>query len=210
VLENGTFMRVGSTQLQQTDVRIIAATNRDAADAVMRGTLREDLLYRLNVFPISLPPLRERAEDIPLLAQGFLQDFQREERTTKNFTPKALERLCSYPWPGNVRELRNAVQRACVMAQGSQVDDEWLPKCSALAPERGAQAPRLPSEQHGASDGTTTAARLSIQVGTPLSEVERQLILATFKYCGEHKERTAALLGISMKTLYNRLKEYKL
>jgi DNA-binding NtrC family response regulator len=93
VLENGTFMRVGSTQLQQTDVRIIAATNRDAAEAVMRGGLREDLLYRLNVFPISLPALRERAGDIPLLARSFLDELARQEQTTKRFTPEAMERL---------------------------------------------------------------------------------------------------------------------
>lgn len=208
VLENGTFMRVGSTQLQQTDVRIIAATNRDAAQAVMRGALREDLLYRLNVFPISLPPLRERAGDIPLLARSFLDELQRQEQTTKRFTPEAMERLKAYPWPGNVRELRNAVQRAWVMAPGAAIDDEWLPKLAGpeapRPPRRPGTAPPLPEEALGGHR------ELSIRVGTPLAEVERQLILATFEYCGQHKERTAALLGISMKTLYNRLKEYRL
>jgi two-component system response regulator AtoC len=209
VLENGTFMRVGSTQLQQTDVRIIAATNRDAAEAVMRGGLREDLLYRLNVFPISLPPLRERAGDIPLLARSFLDDLQRQEQTSKRFTPEAMERFKAYSWPGNVRELRNAVQRAWVMAPGAEIDDEWLPKPA------GSEAPRPPSQRPGAEPPLPEARmdghrELSIRVGTPLAEVERQLILATFEYCGQHKERTAALLGISMKTLYNRLKEYRL
>ncbi|KWT96980.1 MULTISPECIES: sigma-54 dependent transcriptional regulator [unclassified Variovorax] len=208
VLENGTFMRVGSTQLQQTDVRIIAATNRDAAEAVMRGGLREDLLYRLNVFPIPLPPLRERADDIPLLARSFLDDLQRQEQATKRFTPEAMERLKAYPWPGNVRELRNAVQRAWVMAAGAEIDDEWLPKLP------GPEAPR-PLQRAGAArplpeQSPAGHRELSIRVGTPLAEVERQLILATFEYCGQHKERTAALLGISMKTLYNRLKEYRL
>ncbi|VTU41227.1 Regulatory protein LuxO [Variovorax sp. PBS-H4] len=208
VLENGTFMRVGSTQLQQTDVRIIAATNRDAADAVMRGALREDLLYRLNVFPISLPPLRERDGDVPLLARSFLDDLQRQEQSTKRFTPEAMERLKAYPWPGNVRELRNAVQRAWVMATGPEIDDEWLPKPA------GAGAP-TPARRPGAEPQLSEAPvgghrELSIRVGTPLAEVERQIILATFEFCGQHKERTAALLGISMKTLYNRLKEYRL
>jgi DNA-binding NtrC family response regulator len=203
VLENGTFMRVGSTQLQQTDVRIIAATNRDAAEAVMRGGLREDLLYRLNVFPISLPALRERAGDIPLLARSFLDELARQEQTTKRFTPEAMERLKAYPWPGNVRELRNAVQRAWVMAPGAEIDGEWLPKLA------GTEAPR-PPQRPGAEPPADGHPALSIRVGTPLAEVERQLILATFDYCGQHKERTAALLGISMKTLYNRLKEYRL
>ncbi|MBT2322331.1 sigma-54-dependent Fis family transcriptional regulator [Variovorax paradoxus] len=216
VLESGTFMRVGSTQLQQTDVRIIAATNRDAADAVMRGALREDLLYRLNVFPISLPPLRDRASDIPLLARRFLEELQREERATKRFTPEALQRLQSYPWPGNVRELRNAVQRAWVMAHGERIDDEWLPKPpSAPSAATGQGAPAIRREagqlpQAALGELGDGGRQLSIRVGTSLSEVERQFILATFDYCGQHKERTAALLGISMKTLYNRLKEYKL
>ncbi|MGK6308308.1 sigma-54-dependent transcriptional regulator [Variovorax sp. DT-64] len=207
VLENGTFMRVGSTQLQQTDVRIIAATNRDAAEAVMRGGLREDLLYRLNVFPISLPPLRERADDIPLLARSFLDDLQRQEQTTKRFTPEAMERLKAYPWPGNVRELRNAVQRAWVMAAGSEIDGEWLPK---LPGPEAARPPQRPSAEPPPGQPGGGHRELSIRVGTPLAEVERQLILATFEYCGQNKERTAALLGISMKTLYNRLKEYRL
>lgn len=205
VLENGTFMRVGSTQLQQTDTRIIAATNRDPAEAVMRGALREDLLYRLNVFPISLPPLRDRASDIPLLAERFLEEMGREEQTSKRLTPEALRRLQAYPWPGNVRELRNALQRAWVMAHGSQIDEEWLPRLPASSP---APAPAAPV---GAAESAESGGpHLDIRIGTPLSEVERQLILATFEYCGQHKERTAALLGISMKTLYNRLKEYKL
>jgi len=206
VLENGTFMRVGSTQLQQTDTRIIAATNRDPAEAVMRGALREDLLYRLNVFPISLPPLRERASDIPLLAESFLEELGREERTSKRLTPGAVQRLQAYPWPGNVRELRNALQRAWVMAHGAQIDEEWLPRMPAGSTPAATVA--APSRTVERSEGG--GPHLDIRIGTPLSEVERQLILATFEYCGQHKERTAALLGISMKTLYNRLKEYKL
>ncbi|WP_088953539.1 sigma-54-dependent transcriptional regulator [Variovorax sp. HW608] len=206
VLENGTFMRVGSTQLQQTDTRIIAATNRDPADAVMRGALREDLLYRLNVFPLALPPLRERASDIPLLAEHFLEEMGREEQTSKRLTPEAIRHLQAYPWPGNVRELRNALQRAWVMAHGAQIDAEWLPRMPAGSPPAATVAAPSQAVQGGESGGP----HLDIRIGTPLSEVERQLILATFEYCGQHKERTAALLGISMKTLYNRLKEYKL
>ncbi|MBB1600462.1 sigma-54 dependent transcriptional regulator [Variovorax sp. UMC13] len=205
VLETGTFMRVGSTQLQQTDVRIIAATNRDAARAVERGTLREDLLYRLNVFPIGLPPLRERGTDVQLIARSFLQDMGAQERQEKHFTEGALARLLDYGWPGNVRELRNVVQRAWVMASGKAIDEEWLPvqaRPAGAAVEEVAASSlrRLPDADAGV---------LNIPVGVPLADVERQVILATFAHCGQHKERTAAMLGISMKTLYNRLKDYR-
>ncbi|TAK84399.1 MAG: sigma-54-dependent Fis family transcriptional regulator [Aquabacterium sp.] len=190
VLETGTFMRVGSTQVQETDVRIIAATNRSPAQAVGSGKLREDLLYRLNVFPIHLPPLRERAEDVPLIARHFLADISRREGQTKQFAPEALSRLAAYPWPGNVRELRNIVHRAYVMAPDSVIVDECLPTSDAPLPVM------------------TGAPVLTIAVGTPLAEVEKRVTLATLEYLGRHKEKTAATLGVSLKTLYNRLKEY--
>jgi transcriptional regulator with PAS, ATPase and Fis domain len=112
VLESGTFMRVGSTQVQETDVRIIAATNRNPNDAVTKGKLREDLLYRLNVFPIHLPPLRERIDDIPLISKHFLAQIGEREGAVKRFGGDVLERFATYRWPGNVRELRNVVYRA--------------------------------------------------------------------------------------------------
>jgi two-component system response regulator AtoC len=191
VLETGTFMRVGSTTPQETDVRVIAATNRDPADAARSGTLREDLFYRLNVFPIDLPPLRERREDLPLLVQHFLQDIGQKEGSFKRATPAALERLARYRWPGNVRELRNVLQRAYVMTAGAEIGDEWLPRDVLAEPSREA-APGM----------------LQVAVGTPLASVERQVILATLEHFGHQKERTAAALGVSLKTLYNRLKEY--
>src|SRR5207237_9996028 len=109
VLRTGMFMRVGSTVVQETAVRVIASTNRPREQAVGFGKLREDLLYRLNVFPIELPPLRDRAEDVPLLAHHFLSALFEREGTTKAFTPAAVQRLQAYRWPGNVRELRNVV-----------------------------------------------------------------------------------------------------
>ena len=203
VLETGTFMRVGSTELQQTDVRVIAATNRDARAAVAAGALREDLYYRLSAFPIAVPPLRERLEDVPLLAQNFLEQLNRQEGRTKRLTAEALARLVAYGWPGNVRELRNAVQRAWVMSAGEEVTAQWLPLSEAplATPQRPAASvdalqPVAPGE-------------LRIAIGTRLADVEREVILATLAQCNHQKERTAALLGISMKTLYNRLKEYK-
>jgi len=190
VLETGTYMRVGSTQVQETDVRIIAATNRPPMQAVKEGKLREDLLYRLNVFPIHLPPLRERSEDVTLIAEHFLKEISRREGQVKTFAPEALARLAEYPWPGNVRELRNIVHRAYVMARGNVIVDECLPTQDAPLPV------------------LTGAPMLSIRVGTPLADIERQVTLATLEYLGRHKEKTAATLGVSLKTLYNRLKEY--
>ena len=222
VLETGTFMRVGSTQVQQTDVRVIAATNRDAAVAVASGRMREDLLYRLNVFPIALPPLRERGEDVALIAVDFLREMGRQEGGAKHLSALALERLSAWRWPGNVRELRNVLQRAWVMATGAEIDEEWLPvpappqggataQAHAHAPAPVAFSVAMPGA--GRDDGQPAlvagANQLVVELGTQLAEVERQIILATYERCGRHRERTAALLGISMKTLYNRLREYQ-
>jgi two-component system response regulator AtoC len=215
VLETGMFMRVGSTTAQETDVRVIAATNRSPELAVSSGKLREDLLYRLNVFPIEMPPLRDRAEDVPLLAQHFLQQICEREGTPKTFSPAATARLTAYRWPGNVRELRNVVQRAFVMANGSVITDEWLPydassqAASAAAPvaaSRASPAPTPPATPASAS--APSGPSITIPIGTSMADAERQLILATLEHFNQQKERTAAALGVSLKTLYNRLKEY--
>ena len=190
VLESGTFMRVGSTQVQEADVRLIAATNRNPLQAVASGKLREDLLYRLNVFPIHLPALRDRAEDVPLIARHFLEQIGEREGEKKRFAPAVLERLSEHRWAGNVRELRNVVYRQYVMATGSTIVDDCLPQSPNAAPSIGG------------------APTLTIRIGTPLAEVDRLVTLATLELLGRHKEKTAATLGISLKTLYNRLKEY--
>ena len=127
VLEAGSFMRVGSSVALECDVRVVAASNRDLAQAVTQGLLREDLMYRLHVFPLALPPLRARAQDIPLLVEHFLQQIRQREGGARHATPQALARLARYTWPGNVRELRNALQRAWVMAGGEEIDEAWLP-----------------------------------------------------------------------------------
>ena len=191
VLETGTFMRVGSTQSIEADVRLIAATNRDPLQAVAAGRLREDLLYRLNVFPIHMPTLRDRTDDIELLATHFLDDISRREGQPKRFSPQALRRLEGYHWPGNVRELRNIVHRAYVMEPDSTIVDECLPAAGAPVQMSGGNTPLL-----------------SVEIGTPLADIERAVTLATLEHYGRHKERTAAALGVSLKTLYNRLKEY--
>ncbi|MBC7781651.1 MAG: sigma-54-dependent Fis family transcriptional regulator [Proteobacteria bacterium] len=186
VLESGTFMRVGSDDLLETDVRIVAATNRDPAQAVIAGKLREDLFYRLNVFQIRVPPLRDRLEDVPLLAQHFLDALNSREKGARKFAASALDKLGQYSWPGNVRELRNVVQRAYIMADGQSITAECIPFD---APQRSGQS-------------------ITIAVGTTVEQMERQLILATLDSVKGHKERAAELLGISPKTLYNRLRDY--
>jgi len=192
VLESGTCMRVGSTTPIETDVRVLAATNRVPAQAVASGALREDLMYRLNVFPIDLPPLRARRDDLPLLVSHFLREIGTREGSAKHASPSALKKLGEYDWPGNVRELRNALQRAYVMTSGSEIADRWLPRNQLVEPI--------------AIQRVSTS--VEIDIGTPLAAVERQVILATLEHFGHHKERTAAALGVSLKTLYNRLKEY--
>jgi DNA-binding NtrC family response regulator len=205
VLETGMFMRVGSTTSLESDVRVIAATNRSPDDAVRAGKLREDLMYRLNVFPIHMPPLRERVEDISLLAQHFLGGICEREGMKKRFSPAALARLEAYRWPGNVRELRNVVQRVFVMANGEVITDEWLPSDAPAAAVE-SHAAVAPATRAGAA--AAAASSITIKLGTSMADAERQLILATLAHFNNHKERTAAVLGVSLKTLYNRLKEY--
>ncbi len=190
VLESGTFMRVGSAVAQESDVRLIAAANRDLPRAVAEGALREDLLYRLNVFPLEMPPLRERPQDIPLLAQHLLHQLAQREGRAMHLTPDALAVLQRHTWPGNVRELRNVLQRAWVMESGDAITPRWLTPPAAATPP------------------TVPAHAIPLEVGLPLAAVERQVILATLAHCNHQKERTAALLGVSLKTLYNRLKSY--
>jgi len=197
VLETGRFMRVGSTRSQEADVRLIAATNRVPHEAVSAGRLREDLLYRLNVFPIELPPLRERLSDVPLLARHFLSAIGEQEGHARHFNAAALARLAAHDWPGNVRELRNAVQRAYVMASGDEIDDRWLPEVRRRGGAAGDTAACTPGDD----------SVVVLPIGTSMAQAEKALILATLRQHPQ-KERTAALLGISLKTLYNRLKEY--
>jgi two-component system, NtrC family, response regulator AtoC len=187
VLETGTVMRVGGTQPIASDVRIICATNRDPEKAIVDGKLREDLYHRLNVFPIRLPPLRERDTDLEQLAQYFLDELNRAEGTNKTFSRDAVVRLYQHPWPGNVRELKNYVQRNFIMA-----DD--VIECEVTT------ADPVPK-----SDNGTT---ITIRVGTPLEEVERRVTMATLAYCGHVKRKAAEILGVSLKTLYNRLETY--
>jgi DNA-binding NtrC family response regulator len=191
VLETGTLTRVGGADTVKVDVRLIAASNRRPEEAVAAGRLREDLLYRLNVFPVTLPPLRERGDDVELLASTFLAELNRHEGAEKRFTPPALVRLRSHSWPGNVRELRNVVQRAFIVSDET-IGTDALPLQAAAATTAGEVEP----------------GRLLFRPGTRIAEVEKALIVATLDHFDQDKKRTAEALGISLKTLYNRLNEY--
>ncbi len=190
VLETGTVVRVGGNEPITVDVRVVAATNRNPEESVKAGQLREDLYYRLNVFPISLPPLRERPGDIELLASHFLERLNRESSTAKRWTRSALERLNANAWNGNVRELKNVVQRAYILGD-AEIGADALPLPAGVPIERSAG---------GAS--------FEVRAGSPIAEVEQRLIMATLELTGGDKKRCAELLGISLKTLYNRLNVY--
>ena len=186
-LETSAVTRVGGTETIKVDVRVVAATSRRVDEAVAAGRLREDLYYRLNVFPIQLPALRARGDDVELLAEKFLGELNLAEGTAKHFTRACLERLHRHSWPGNVRELQNVVRRAFILAEEDVgVDSLPLDVTEAVA-----------------------AASLVTRVGTPIKEAERRLILATVEHCDGDKKKAAGLLKISLKTLYSRLNEYK-
>lgn len=188
VLQEGEFERVGGTKTLKVDVRVVAATNQDLEAMVAAGTFRKDLFYRLNVIHLEVPPLRERREDIPLLAQYFLDRFCLENnRPPMGFSPAAIQALKNYPWPGNVRELENVVERMAALASGPTLNLEDLPE-----------------EVRQQSEGDD---KIVIQVGASMEEIERLAIRQTLKKTGGDKEVTARILGIGLATLYRRLKE---
>jgi len=188
-LQEREFQRLGGTRLQKADVRIIAATNRDLGEAVERGTFREDLLYRLQVFDILLPPLRDRVSDIPLLAEDFLDDYARTVGRSTRLSDDALRALFAHDWPGNVRELRNVLERAAILSDGN-IERQHLslrPKSRAASTERGVSQP--PDE---------------------LSMVERGTIERILHETGWNKSRAARRLGLTRTQLYGRLRRYGL
>ncbi|NYT37524.1 sigma-54-dependent Fis family transcriptional regulator [Allopusillimonas soli] len=188
VLESRRYNRVGGTQQVEVDLRIVAATNRDPREAVLAGHFRSDLLYRLAVFPIRVPALRERKSDIPYLAQRILADLNTQEKTRKRFARDALGNLEEYNWPGNIRELKNVVTRAFILA-----DDELR-----ITPIKPIFRPAPLEVQQGF---------LKVPVGTPLTNAQHAVILATLNHFDGDRRRTASTLGISPKTLYNRLEQ---
>jgi DNA-binding NtrC family response regulator len=186
-LETSAITRVGGTEKIKVDVRIVAATSRTIEEAVASGKLREDLYYRLNVFPIQLPPLRDRGADVELLAQTFLEELNEGEGTKKYFPKACLDRLHQHDWPGNVRELHNVVRRAFILAD-EEIGADSLP----LGPVKAAPT-----------------VSVTTRLGSSIAEAERHLILATLEHCEGDKKRAADVLKVSLKTLYSRLNEYK-
>jgi DNA-binding NtrC family response regulator len=190
VLQEHKFERVGGEETVESDVRVIAATNRDLKEEIRKGNFREDLYYRLNVVNISVPPLRERRDDIPLLAMSFLREFADENgKKIEAFDPKARQAIYAYPWPGNVRELRNSIESAIVMASGPLVVlDDLPPNVRSSGEERDVRVP----------------------IGSSLEEAEKILIRETLAAQGGNKSKTAEILGIGRKTLYQKIEEYRI
>jgi DNA-binding NtrC family response regulator len=207
VLETGRCCRVGGDLEIVTDVRILAASNRDLKQAVADGRLRDDLMYRLCVIPVTVPPLRDRRGDALLLAEMFLEQFNAEQDTSKAFTSSAHERIQNYSWPGNVRELRNAVQRAFVMSDDDIEVDFGDTVCAcAERPIESSSARHAPTAAIAPVPG---AGGLEVRVGMSLGDIEREVIAATLQTVNGSKTRAARMLGISLKTLYNRLHAYR-
>jgi len=190
VIQEREVERLGGRTMK-VDLRLVAATNQDLRAAVREGRFREDLYYRLNIIPVPIPPLRDRRDDIPLLAEHFLQLYAaRNNRHLAGFSRAAADAMSRYDWPGNVRELENTVERAVVLSRGSAIDLDDLP--SEVRTGGGVQG-----------DGRS----LSFAVGTPLEEIERRVIHATLAHVGGDKRLCAQLLGIATRTIYRRLEE---
>lgn len=193
VLEDRKVRRLGSKTETPVDVRVVAATNKDPEQAVGSGQLRQDLYFRLNVFHIHLPPLREHKEDIPLLVEHILRDVNAKHgRHVRGIGAEVMDIFMGHTWPGNIRELRNALERAAIMCEKELITRACLP------PEFGKMTAKGPSD----------LSTIKFPVGTTVDAMERELILQTLSATGNNKTRAAELLGISLKTLHNKLKEY--
>ena len=197
VLEERKIRRLGARVEQDVDVRVLAATNRDPEDAIANGYLRADLFYRLSVFNIAMPPLREHLEDLPTLADAMLNEMNlKHGRKVSGVASSMLERMRRYDWPGNARELRNVIERAVILCpDGAPLDASHLPP--------GFGRTQATTEQ------TYDAGVVPVQVGTTVDVVERMLIERTLEAAGQNKTRAAEILGLSLKTLHNKLKVYK-
>lgn len=192
VLEDGKVRRLGADRELSFDVRVIAATNREPRAAIADGKLREDLYYRLNVFTIVLPPLRDRRDDIPLLAQHFIAEFnEKHHRSVEAIRDETMELLCGYPWPGNVRELRNVIERAVILAKGNWIETTHLP----------------PYIRDGES---ATAKKIVLSSGMTIANAEKELIFRTLEESGNNKAEAARRLGVDVKTIRNKMKAYQI
>jgi DNA-binding NtrC family response regulator len=206
VLETGRFTRVGGDQEIGADVRVLAASNRDLRQAVASGKLREDLMYRLCVIPVNVPPLRDRGDDAVLLAEMFLSELNEEQGEQKTLSADGRRRIVEHTWPGNVRELKNVIHRAFVLSDEEvQID---ISTFSALGQDRGEDGGTAATGSAMGTPAMSDSSALRITVGMSLDDVERALITATLQAVGGSKTEAARLLGISLKTMYNRLHAY--
>jgi two-component system response regulator HydG len=199
VLENGQITRVGSNETTKVNVRVLSATNRNLEDAIAAGGFRSDLYHRLKVVTISLPPLRERAQDIPLLIEHFIRQFsKRHHKTVKSVSPSARMKLLAYQWPGNVRQLRNVIESMVVVDYDGVLDTDDLP------------AELTAGAESAASSADGRSGTLASLVGRSMSDIERIFITETLAFTGGNREQAAQLLGIGERTLYRKIKEYGL
>jgi DNA-binding NtrC family response regulator len=206
VLEDQRVRRLGGKNEIQLDVRVIAATNAPLDTAIKEGKFREDLFYRLNVFPIALPPLREHLEDLPQLAASLLQDLNKKHAAkVTDLSPEVVARLSAHHWPGNVRELRNVLERAVILTGEGTVEIGHLPAGFGAA---GPGAAGFGNAAAHDSSATSESGALRIPVGYTIEQAERALIGMTLEHTKNNKTRAAEILGISQKTLFNKLKEY--
>ena len=214
VLQEQEFERVGGNETIRTDVRMIFATNRDLKAEMAAGRFRQDLYFRINVIQIPVPPLRERRDDIPLLAAHFLKDFNAQQNRAKAFTPAASEVLQRYDWPGNVRELRNAVERAYLLSPGDEINPETFPEDvllrAGIALPTSASSPMAAALAGPGLAATATVPGLDLQLSLDLKldEVEERFILAVYDKAKGNKTLAAKMLGIGLKTLYRKLMKY--
>ncbi len=207
VLQDGEFTRVGGKHVVKTDVRVIAATNSNLEQAVESGSFRKDLYYRLSVFPITLSPLRERAEDINLLVFHFLESYKAKSgRFISGISKEAMRALTNYNWPGNVRELENAIERAVIIASGRQIELDDLPEAiGRSATDAFAHA----RQERAVAAGEGRAIGIEIELPSAMDEIEKQVIEATLDYTNGDKSRAARLLNIGRKTLYRKLEQFE-
>jgi DNA-binding NtrC family response regulator len=206
VLEDQRVRRLGGKSEIQLDVRVIAATNAPLDSAIRDGRFREDLFYRLNVFPIPLPPLRERKDDIPLLVEALVAGVNHKHGTrVTDVSQDVVARLRAYDWPGNIRELRNVIERAAIIAGEGTVQLAHLPTTVTGTRAASASAHAAPSD---ATVHTTAGDGLHVPIGWTIEQAERALIERTLEHTGNNRTRAAEILGISQKTLFNKLKEY--
>jgi DNA-binding NtrC family response regulator len=209
VLQEQKFRRLGGRDVIEADVRVVAATNRDPKKAIEEGKFREDLYYRLNVFNITVPPLRDRKEDIRMLATHFAEEYARQTGIrTPSIEPAALVRMIHFPWPGNARELKNAVERATLLSGGETITVEHLP--SEVIGDEPLDAPHLKLVEATGLEVDDGEARVSLPIGSSMEDAERTLITSTLEHTGGNKTQAAKILGVSLKTMHNKVKKYGL